>query len=205
MMSSHAVVLPRSAYARVGRLLPRSVDVLLSPQAVLGTLERRLIWVLIVSLAVYALSGGILRTAGPKHWHAASTALPAAANAPGLLSPVVQQAQKWLGQVQALADAAHARAHALGVAPHQHSHSAVLRHWHDPADDTVRLLADEAVSPELADLKAAAALGGATLTLALATLDGWRLAKGPNGRWPQAKVPRWGSALTPPPIDPPIA
>lgn len=195
----------RSASARVGQMHDQAGRATVLRSGVPDSLRRPLIWVLILALAIYALSGGILRTVGPKHWHAGASMPPQIAKAAGAFDPVLLQASRWFASLQALADAAHARAHALGAAPHHHSHSAVLRHWHDPADDSVQWLGDQAANPELADLKAAAAIGGATLILALATHEAWRLLARANGRWPHATVPSWHSVSSPPPIEPPIA
>jgi hypothetical protein len=88
---------------------------------------------------------------------------------------------------------------------HPHSHGALLRHWHGQDDSTVRVVADEAIDPALADLKAAAAIGGATLLLALAPACAWRLTGLANGRWPVATAALWRSAESIPPAEPPMA
>lgn len=166
--------------------------------------RRCMIWGLIAALCIYAMSGSLLRIVGPQHWHAmAAQAAPAAASEAGdsALAPL----RRWLSGIRSLSDDLHARAHAMGMTAHPHNHSALLRHWHGQDDNTVRVVADEAIDPALADLKAAAAIGGATLLLALAPACAWRLPGLANGRWPVASATRWRSAESIPPAEPPMA
>ncbi len=166
-----------------------------------------LIWLLIVALGVYASSASMLRMLGATHWHApGAVPVPAmAAPQPGWDSAPLRQLGRWLAGIRSLADDLHAQAHALGVAPHQHSHSALLRHWHGEHDDTVRPAAGADPAPELADLTAAAAMGGATLLLAPGPDCAWCLAASANGAWPDSARPSWRSHRLPPPSEPPIA
>lgn len=165
-----------------------------------------LVWLLISALCIYAASGSVLRMMGPKHWHAGAVSAVQPARSADLATLLFGRIVQVLADAQALADAAHARAHVAGAAPHHHSHSGLLRHWHSQHDDSVRVLdASDAVDPELADLKAAAAMGGATLLLALGPDMAWRPTMSGNGAWPASHPAAWLSADLSPPAEPPIA
>lgn len=170
-----------------------------------GRVRHLLIWLVIVASCVYASSSSMLRMLGAPHWHAAPQAAAAAPATAGWDHAAVAQLVHWLADICGLAEAMHQRAHALGLVPHQHHHSALLRHWHADDDSTVRLAADAAVAPELADLSAAAAIGSATLLLALGPDCAWRGAGLANGAWPAAARQAWRSVRLPPPTEPPIA
>lgn len=164
--------------------------------------RRCLVWCLVAALLVYSMSGCLLRVVGPRHWHAdGASPAPVASSGAGL--DALTQVKRWLSGIRSLSDELHVKAHALGIAPHHHTHSAVLRHWHAQEDNSVRLVVDDAVDPELADLKAAAAMGGATLLMALAPMTAWRVPASPNGGWPVSCASRWRSAELPLPSEPP--
>ncbi|MEK8050161.1 hypothetical protein AACH10_07915 [Ideonella sp. DXS22W] len=174
-------------------------------------LRAALVWCLIGALAVYATSGSLLRMLGPQHWHATPPAglaagLSAAArvDGPDLGTQVLRQIGQALAQVQALADAAHARAHALGAASHGHSHIGLLRHWHGADDDSVRVLGAQAQDPALADLTAGAALGSATLLLGTGPQGLGAPARAEAGAWPAVAAAAWVDADLAPPAEPPI-
>ena len=176
-------------------------------EALMNLLQGRrarqlLIWLVIVASVVYASSASTLRMLGAPHWHAPAAAVAAS---PGSWGPAIAaRLGHWLADLRSLADGMHLRAHALGVAPHQHSHSTVLRHWHADDDRSVRLSDAVSLSPELADLAAAAAIGSATLLLATGPDGAWRhLALAP-GSWPSAACQLWRSVRLPPPAEPPI-
>lgn len=179
------------------RCLPRPAD----PGA------RWVLWLLIVALGVYACSGAVLRMLGPAHWHAPSRAAPAVVD--GRHGDPLRPLRALLAGIHALSDRAHAQAHALGLAPHQHQrphqHGGLLRHWHGAEDDTVRLAAGEASDPRLADLSAAAAFGSATLLSAVGTGPARPALSRANGRWPPQPALCWRSADAAPPAEPPIA
>lgn len=161
-----------------------------------------LIWLVIVASGVYASSASTLRMLGAPHWHAPAPAV----TAPGDWDhAVAARLGQWLAGLRGLSDAMHQRAHALGMAPHTHSHSAVLRHWHADDDASVRLADTASLSPALADLTAAAAIGGATLLLATAPDCAWRHLAPVRGAWPTAACALWRSVRLPPPAEPPIA
>lgn len=161
-----------------------------------------LIWLVIVASGVYASSASMLRMLGAPHWHAPAPA--AASTGGGWDHAVASRLDHWLADLRGLADAMHLRAHALGVAPHEHSHNAVLRHWHADDDASVRLAGVASLSPELADLTAAAAIGSATLLLATGPDCAWRQAAMAPGAWPTAACGLWRSVRLPPPAEPPI-
>jgi hypothetical protein len=164
--------------------------------------RQLLIWLLIGASVIYASSASTLRMLGAPHWHA-----PAVATVPsggGWDQAVAARLGHWLADLRGLADAMHLRAHALGVAPHQHSHHMVLRHWHADDDASVRLSTAASLSPELADLTAAAAIGGATLLLATGPDCAWRQPAPAHGAWPTVACGLWRSVRLPPPSEPPI-
>ena len=105
--------------------------------------QRCLIWGLIAALCVYALSSSLLRIVGPQHWHAI-VAQAAPATASGADETALAPLRRWLSGIRSLSDDLHARAHAMGMTAHRHSHSALLRHWHGQDDNTVRVVADDA-------------------------------------------------------------
>ena len=163
-----------------------------------------MIWLLISALCIYSASASLLRTLGPQHWHAATesrTQVPVAADLSGA---VFKQLRRLASGVHALSNTLHARAHALGMTPHPHSHGALLRHWHEPGDDSVRLVNSVAMDPELADLKASAAMGGATLLLALGPDNAWQLPAAVRGAWPVTLATPWRNAELAPSAEPPI-
>lgn len=169
-----------------------------------------LIWLVMVALGVYASSASMLRMLGATHWHAPVMAGTAALSEAGRQPPgheaaALRQLGHWLADIRHLADGLHARAHALGLEPHTHSHSSLLRHWHGEEDQTVRVADGADLAPELADLSAAAAIGSATLLLALGPDGLWQIAAQANGAWPDAARPSWRSHRLPPPSEPPIA
>lgn len=164
--------------------------------------RQLLIWLVIVASAVYAASASRLRLLGAPHWHAPA---PAAAAAGHGHAAAASRPDGWLTALRGLADAMHQRAHALGLAPHTHSHSAVLRHWHADGDASLRLSDAAGLSPELDDLRAAAAIGSATLLLATAPDGAWQPPAMRHGAWPVAPCRPWRSVRLPPPAEPPIA
>lgn len=161
-----------------------------------------LIWLVIVASGIYASSASTLRMLGAPHWHAPAAA--AASTDPGWQQPVAALLGHWLSDLRGLADAMHQRAHALGVAPHQHSHLTVLRHWHADDDASVRMTDAASLSPELADLTAAAAIGSATLLLATGPAGTWQPPAPVRGAWPTPACSLWRSVRLPPPAEPPI-
>lgn len=166
--------------------------------------RRWLLWLLIAALGVYSCSGAVLRMLGPAHWHGSAPAASVPAARAGLAGQPLQAVQALLDGIRRFGDQAHARAHALGVAAHPHRHTGLLHHWHGAGDDSVRLLASEAADPRLDDLKAAAAIGGATQLPAFGAGPTWRAPTRANGAWPQQPARRWRSTDTAPPTEPPI-
>lgn len=166
--------------------------------------RQGLLWLLIAALCVYSCSGAVLRMLGPAHWHLSVPAASAPAVRGDLAGQPLRALRTLLAGIRSLGDQAHAQAHALGVAVHPHSHTGLQRHWHGADDDTVRLVTSEAADPRLDDLKAAAAIGAATLLPAFGQGPAWRAPPQANGAWPQQPAQRWRSTDTAPPTEPPI-
>ena len=153
-----------------------------------------LLWLLILAQPVYGASSASLRLLGPAHWHAAPAVV---AQHGDWLQPAVRLVQRVAERVQALRAQAHARSHALGA---RHEHHALLRHWHDAADGSVRTVA--AADPAVADLVAGAGAGSAALTLGAPAQPLLIPFNAVNGRWPMPPASAWVDALhlpVPPP------
>lgn len=155
-----------------------------------------LLWLLILAQPVYGASSFAAQLWGPAHWHEGPSRVTAVLEP--LIQPAAQFVERVAQQLHAVRVQAHARAHALGA---RHEHHGLQRHHHAPADDSVRALGP--TDPAVADLVAGAAVGSASLTLAIASVLSPGFPPAVNGRWPQGPGPHWADAearqLLPPP------
>lgn len=146
-----------------------------------------ILWLLILAMPIYGASSTSLRLLGPAHWHS----MPSTATAPqgDWLKPVVQSVARLVQRVQQMRQEAHLRAHAYG---HKHEHNGLQRHWHDLRDGTVHTLDNG--DPNVTDLVAGAAVGSATLTLAMPDTHVLMPDSAANGQWPAKAGTIWSSA-----------